>query len=413
MIDDLDDILKDPLFDLTSEEISLFSFPKTMLVKSERNKAEYVAQRKPCDNFHEYEPLFQQVHRELKSGKRSLIKYNEKSLKEGGFYLVSGVMVYLSKITSFERTTKNKSHIDGRTHVIYENGTESDLKIRSLGKNIHNDGFVITECKDTDEQAINVAFNVNETAPSGWIYVLESLSPLDGIANQKDLYKIGFSTNPVQERIKNCEYEPTYLMDKVKIIATWRTHDMYTQKFEALIHQFFAAVRFHFKIYDLVGQVHEPKEWFVVPLSIINAVVKYIEDKSIVNYTYNHQLQVLQELPEKSNRYKSEKLNTEGWAILSLIIKNVYFKEILSGEKRIEYRDLKESRINTYTWVEQGTGIRYLKQYDALRLYVGYHKDRESALVEVVDITYNAEAKVVEYHLGKVLELDIKTNRIE
>ena len=88
MIDDLDDILKDPLFDLTNEEIRLFSFPKTMLVKSERNKAEYVAQRKPCDNFHEYEPLFQQVHRELKSGKRSLIKYNEKSLKEGGFYLV-------------------------------------------------------------------------------------------------------------------------------------------------------------------------------------------------------------------------------------------------------------------------------------------------------------------------------------
>ncbi|WP_321426287.1 hypothetical protein [uncultured Bacteroides sp.] len=45
---------------------------------------------------------------------------------------------------------------------------------------------------------------------------------------------------------------------------------------------------------------------------------------------------------------------------------------------------------------------------NALRFYVGYNREQDSALVEVTDTTYNADARQVEYHLGKVFEVDLK-----
>jgi hypothetical protein len=88
--------------------------------------------------------------------------------------------------------------------------------------------------------------------------------------------------------------------------------------------------------------------------------------------------------------------------VLTLNIKKVYFDEIMSGEKKIEYRELKQTTLNKYTYLDESDGKRYLRRYDALRLFVGYHKDRESALVQVTDTTYNNG--IVEYHLGLILE---------
>ncbi len=62
------------------------------------------------------------------------------------------------------------------------------------------------------------------------------------IATVQDLYKIGFSTVPVEERIKNAAHEPTYLMDKVAEVARWKTLNMNTQTFENIIHRVFDCV---------------------------------------------------------------------------------------------------------------------------------------------------------------------------
>lgn len=405
---ELDDILNDPIFHISDTERELFTLPEALRLKKERDKTDYVAQRKACDDFEKYAPRFKQVHKELKEGKRSLGRYNEKALREGGFYIVSGVMVYLDAIIDLHKDDRNYKHKDGRTRIIYENGMESDIKLRTLGKNIYTDGFIITENKEEDYLALQ-SFKVDkEDVHDGWIYILRSLSEHPEIAGQENLYKIGFSTTPVKERIKNAEYEPTYLMDKVEFVADWKTYNMRTQAFEDLIHQFFSAVKFHLKVFDLAGKEHKPREWFIVPLPIIKSVIQHIVDGSIVKYRYNAQMQVLEEVGEKKERITSEKINTDGWSILSLIIKEKYFREILSGNKTIEYRELKQSKLNTYTWVEQESGTRFLKKYDAVRFYVGYHKDRDSALVEVVDTTYDTENQTVEYHLGKVLEVNLK-----
>ena len=94
--------------------------------------------------------------------------------------------------------------------------------------------------------------------------------------------------------------------------------------------------------------------------------------------------------------------DTTGLKVLTLNIKKIHFDEILSGTKKIEYREIKQTTLNRYTYLDEADGKRYLRRYDALHLFVGYHKDRENALVEVKDITYNNG--FVEYHLGLVLQ---------
>ena len=405
---ELDELLNDPMFEVSNTEETLFELTEAMKrAKEERKAADYVAQRRPCENFEDYEEGFRQVHKDLREGRRMLKKFTAKAMQEGHYYVASGVLVYLEKIINPERPQKGHIAVDGRTRTIYENGMESDIKLHTLSKNVYTDGYIVTDSTEEDASAIEKAFEVTEKDKAdGWIYVLSSLSENPEIAKVKELYKIGFSTTPVEDRIRNCEYEPTYLMDKVKIVATWKTYNMNTHSFETLIHQFFKAVQFHVKVKDLAGNEAEPQEWFVVPLGIISKAVESIIDGSIVNYRYNPSLQVMEEV-EKQNRIQQGEFDTTGWNILTLNIKQIYFNQILKGEKTIEYRDLKPSTMNRFTWVDTSTGSRYLKKFDALRLCVGRTAGSDRMLVEVVDTTYDSDAQRVEYHLGKVLQVDV------
>ena len=97
--------------------------------------------------------------------------------------------------------------------------------------------------------------------------------------------------------------------------------------------------------------------------------------------------------------------------ILTLPIKQVFFDAIMSGEKDVEYRYLKPTRMNQYTEVDKSTGKRYIRRYDALRLCAGYNKDRDILLVKIKDTTYAKEDNVIEYHLGEILEYNIKKKK--
>ena len=407
---ELDELLNDPMFEVSNTEETLFELTEAMKrAKEERKSADYVAQRRPCENFADYEEGFRQVHKDLREGRRMLKKFTARGLQEGHYYVVSGVMVYLEKIINPKKTATSHISVDGRTRTIYENGMESDIMLQTLSKSAYTDGYIVTDTTDEDATALEKAFEVTEKdVADGYIYVLSSLSENPEIAKVKDLYKIGFSTTPVEERIRNCEYEPTYLMDKVKVVATWKTYNMNTHSFETLIHQFFKAVQFHVKVRDLAGREAEPQEWFVVPLGIISKAIESIMDGSIVNYRYNPALQVIEKI-EGQERIQKGNVDTTGWKILTLNIKQLAFNQILQGEKTIEYRDLKPSTMNRFTWVEAETGNRYLRKFDALRLCAGRTAWSNQMLVEVVDTTFNSEAQQVEYHLGKVVQVDVKS----
>ena len=401
---ELDELLSDPMFEVSNTEETLFELTEAMkLAKEERKAADYVARRRPCENFEDYESGFRQVHKDLREGRRMLKKFTAKAMQEGRYYVASGVLMYLEKIINPAKPQKGHIAVDGRTRTIYENGMESDIKLHSLSKNVYTDGYIVTDSIDSDATAIERAFEVTtEDVADGYIYVLSSLSENPEIAKVKDLYKIGFSTTPVEERIRNCEYEPTYLMDKVKIVATWKTFNMNTHSFETLIHQFFKAVQFHVKVKDLAGNEAEPQEWYVVPLGIISKAVDCFIDGSIVNYRYNPVLQVMEEV-EKMDDEEQKEFDATGMHVLTLNVKQKSFDEILSGGKTTECRDLKPSTMSRFTWVDAETGNRYLRKFDALKLCVGRTAWSNKMIVEVADTTYNAENKQVEYHLGKVL----------
>lgn len=395
---ELEQIFDDPLLKLNAEEQSLFDIPQDMRRVIAKKKPDYVAQHILCEDFETYKPLFAKVHQELKEGKRSLVKINKTAtLAAGRFYYVSGQMLLLDEIG--ELSMGSNSMLNGRTRCIYENGTESDILLQTLRKNVVGDGYAISELQEEVESLFFSNKDIaTEDKVTGYVYVLSSLSQDPAVKDEKNLYKIGFTTNTVEQRVTNAENDPTYLMAPVKIVATYKVVNLNSQKFEDLVHQLLMNVQYQVVVYDEKGIAHQPQEWFIVPLPVVDVIIKKIMDGTIVGYTYNPQMQCLEKRIVKAK----STFDTTDMKVLTLNIKKIYFDEIMSGVKKIEYRELKQATLNKYTYVDDEDGKRYLRRYDALRLYVGHNKDGESALVQVTDITYNEG--VVEYHLGLILE---------
>ena len=392
-------IFDDPLLKMSKEEESLFNIPQDMRRVIAKNKPDYVAQHKLCENFQDYKPLFTKVHQELKEGKRSLVKITKTAtLAAGRIYFVSGQMLLLEQIGELKRSSNFLP--DARTRCIYENGTESDILLQTLRKSVVGDGYAVSELQEeTEAQFFKNTDIASDDNVTGYIYVLSSLSENPAVKEVKNLYKIGFTTNSVEQRIANAANEPTYLMAPVKIVATYKVVNMNSQKFEDLVHLMLKPVQFQVTVFDDEGKEHQPQEWFIVPLPVVDVIIKKIMDGTIVGYIYNPQLECLEKRVVKAK----STFDTTGMKVLTLNIKKIYFDEIINGTKKIEYRELKQTTLNKYTYLDESDGKRYLRRYDALRLFVGYNKDRESALVQVTDITYNEG--VVEYHLGLALEV--------
>ena len=287
-INSIDDIFNDDILGIfdDGEAQSLFEFKHTPR-EIARTEADFVARRKPCKNFKDYEELFKSVQADLSSGKRKLVKFHESQLNQGNFFVHNGVVLYLEKVIDLALDKFGKP--DGRTKIIFENGTESSMKLRSLGKNLFLNGKGITQSSDIVAEEFHESFSqiTDEDKEAGYIYVLSSKSTDPKIAEIQNLFKIGYSTTPVESRIKNAEKEPTYLMAPVHIEAEYKTFNMNTQKFEQLLHNFFGASCLNIDIYDEKSRRHMPQEWFIAPLNIIDQAIELIITGEIINYRYD------------------------------------------------------------------------------------------------------------------------------
>jgi hypothetical protein len=294
----IDDILNDDDLGLLDEDkdLDIFKFKHTPRPE-ERAEADFVAQRKPLKEkeFEKYEEMFQKVHKEIKEGKRKILPFKdvEKHLLEGHFYLLDGLLLFLEKV-NFKRELENLKEStlrrkDGRTKIIFENGTLSNMLYRSLGKSLYNNGKLITNTyeKIQEDLFVNTGLVQEEDIQSGWIYVLKSKSTNSQIANIKDLYKIGFASNSVDERIKNARHEATYLFADVQKVATYKVYNRNADKLEGLLHRFFANACLDVDIFNEKGQRLNPREWFVVPFDVIEDAIQLILNESIINYEYN------------------------------------------------------------------------------------------------------------------------------
>ena len=295
----IDDILNDEedygLLD-TDKELSIFRL-KNIPKDTDRAETDFVAQRKPMNksDFLKYEVMFHQVHKELKEGKRQIKPfYNiEKNLQIGGFYIADGIMLYLEsadlKQTKYELKSGERFRVDGRTVTIFENGTYSNMLYRSLGKQIQKNGKLITDIIENVERNFFKTSNQlnEEDSQTGWIYVVKSKSTNPAIANIKDLYKIGFSSTPVDKRISNAKNEATYLFADVHKVASYACYNINANKLEELLDRFFASACLNVDVFDPKGMRITPREWFVVPFSVIEEVIELILNESIIHYKYD------------------------------------------------------------------------------------------------------------------------------
>lgn len=281
----LDDILNDPLFDdVSSQGVNLFDIPDYMKVRlEERREADYVAQRVKCEDFDRFEEGFKEVHKGLKSGKYRLIKFKEAHVAQGRYFVEDGILVYIAALDQIAKNRYGKNN--SRTRCIYENGMESDIYMQTLCKNLYRTGYSVQDISGVEENYLNKKFSINSTdVESGVIYVLRSLSKDPDIASIPNLYKIGFTTTSLEARLANAKNEPTYLCADVEIVATWRVYNVKSSVFESLIHKLFDCVQLQVSV-----DGKKPKEWFVVPLHIIEQAVMCIVSGKAVSYDKNIQ----------------------------------------------------------------------------------------------------------------------------
>jgi hypothetical protein len=248
---------------------------------------DYVAKRKVCKDFTKYEKLFKSCHVDLLSKKRILHDYRgERFIKEGLFFVLKGVVGLVASVGKFKRE-KNKTN--ARLHCVFENGTESDMLLRSLSAELYKDGKILSQLNEEIEDGLGQISKEDEL--NGYIYILKSKSDDEIIRNIENLYKIGYSSIAVDERIKNAKNEPTYLMADVIKVASYRCYNMNTQKLELLLHQFFGNSCLNIKIVGNDEEYHTPREWFIAPLEVIKQAVLMIENEEIIYYKYDEESQ--------------------------------------------------------------------------------------------------------------------------
>lgn len=258
---------------------------------TEKRAAEEIASRERCLDFERFKPLFQQVHSDLASGLRTtrpFVKdagFLKAEIKAGQFFILGGQTAYVAELGEPFKAPNGES--DARLRVIYSNGTESDLLLRSLQRALYKDeaGRRIT---DPTAGPLFADHNEDGDQASGTIYVLRSKSDNPTIAAHRDiLHKIGVTSGSVEQRIANTRLDPTFLMADVEIVATYELFNINRTKLENVIHRVFSPARLDVEIKDRFGQPIVPREWFLVPLFAIDEAVGKIKDGTITGYVYD------------------------------------------------------------------------------------------------------------------------------
>jgi len=253
---------------------------------AEKRAVEDIANRTKCEDFDRFRPLFQQVEAELKAGIRETRRFGQDaSIEKGNFFILNGQMVFVVEVGEVFKAPNGDN--DARLRVIYSNETESDILLRSLQRALYKDetGRRVTEhdagplFRDTWDDG---------DVESGTIYVLRSKSQNSFVAEHQELiHKIGVTGGKVETRIANAEKDATYLLAEVDVVATYRLAGINRTKLEALLHRVFAPAQIDLEIKDRFDQPVKPREWFLVPLSVIDEAVERIRDGAITKLVYD------------------------------------------------------------------------------------------------------------------------------
>lgn len=287
--DDLDALAED-LNDITDSDSDITKL-RNVQTREERRAAEEIANRTRCEDFEKFKPLFAQVEAELKSGARETRPFVrdlgllKSEMTTGQFFIVGGQIAYIAKVGETIKAPNGET--DARLRVIFANGTESNLLLRSFQRALYKDeaGRRITEPMAGPLFGIRNDTNAQQ---SGTIYVLRSKSDHPTIVkNRNIIHKIGVTSGSVASRIAAADKSPTYLLADVELVAEYKLINIDRKKLETMLHKLFSSAQFDIEIEDRFGNAVRPREWFLVPLTVINEAVERIQDGSIERYTYD------------------------------------------------------------------------------------------------------------------------------
>lgn len=252
----------------------------------ERKAAEEVANRIPCADFARFQPLFERMEHHLRTGVRKTLRFGrDASVAEGNFFILGGQMALVAEMGETFRTPNGEP--DARMRVIFSNGTESNLLQRSLQRALYKDdtGRRIT---DDDPGPLFGDTLEPEDIVNGTIYVLRSQSNNPFVVEHRELiHKIGITGGKVETRIANAAKDPTYMLAGVEVVATYQLSNLNRVRLENLFHRIFQSARLDLTIEDRFGNPVKPREWFLVPLYVIDEAVKRIQDGTITDCVYD------------------------------------------------------------------------------------------------------------------------------
>ena len=286
----LDELLEsgDDLLDDPNEDIFTMKIARTAPAKPEK-----VSERAPCLDFEKFRPLFDKAAAQLASGERKSMKFaKEQEIEAGGFFILNGLMVYVAEVRDPHIRNGKRN---ARLRLIFDNGTEGNNLLRSLATELYKDpnGRRLSDPHAGPLFGQGGAELVHVAAPhdriTGCIYVVKSLSTQPDIARlDGQLFKIGFTTGSLEDRIRAAPDDPTFLMAPVRPVLSYEAINLNANKFENIVHRFFAESRLDIEIKDRFGKPIRPREWFLLPLSIIERAVPMIIDGSILRHRYDH-----------------------------------------------------------------------------------------------------------------------------
>ncbi|MFV1589925.1 GIY-YIG nuclease family protein [Phaeobacter sp. JH20_39] len=293
-IGDAEDLDDDALLAELGIELEAPQITELKHVRStaEKKAAEEIANRERCEDFAKFKPLFTEVQNDLDVGVRTTRNIRKQAgflkadIKKGEFFILSGQTLYVAEVGEEIRAPNGET--DARLRVIYSNGTESNILLRSLQRALYKDE---TSRIVTDPSGPGPLFSSetdDDDLASGLIYVLRSKSDHPTVAEHRDvLHKIGVTSGTVEKRIANAKLDPTFLMAEVEVVATYELYNINRTKLENLIHRIFESARLDVEIKDRFGHPVTPREWFLVPMFIIDEAVERIKDRTIAGYIYD------------------------------------------------------------------------------------------------------------------------------
>lgn len=282
---DVDDLAAELADFAGADDITVLRHVRT---SAEKRAAKEVADRKPCGDFKTFRPLFERVQEEVKTGMRQSqpIEAGRRAIEAGDFFVLDGLTLYVAEVGEPLKVTARE--VDRRLRLIFSNGTESNLLLRSLQRAFYDDPAARRLASpESGQLSIGGEFETDDVE-SGTIYVLRSLSDHPYVAQHRNIiHKVGVTGGRVEARIANAENEATYLLAKVEVVATYKLAGINRIRMEKLFHRLFASARLNITISDRFGHPVQPEEWFLVPLFVIDEAVTRIKDGSITDYVYD------------------------------------------------------------------------------------------------------------------------------